>query len=430
VTQPFKLVDAKSAAGRIASIGLIAVAIGFGWLSIRWQLGNMLGSQTQPNAPNAASIAEVARDLSPNDPLTNWLQASVYKDDFSPDGLNRAVSVLETMVRNAPHDYRAWIELARALEQAEQLDRAEKAFVRSVELAPNYSYTHWNLGNFYLRRDRETEAMKEFRAAAESSVEYREQVFSIVWEYFEKDSKKLEEMAGTRPEVLIGLSKFYAARGLAPESLRIWNTLTAEQKQDHSDIALIITQALFERRFFRSAVDFARQLAIEPDAKLGTAFNGGFEAPLFEDAQKGYFNWKIVKLDKVDIKPDPLKKRSGSRSLRMNFTGFSGIEIKNLSQVAAVDASKRYRLSFWVRTENLKSAGTPLIEVVNANDDKIIATSAPFPTENNEWTEIKVDFTTPANAEGIMIRLDRAYCGDACPIVGTAWLDDFQLEAI
>jgi len=42
---------------------------------------------------------------------------------------------------------------------------------------------------------------------------------------------------------------------------------------------------------------------------------------------------------------------------------------------------------------------------------------------------MKVEFEVPETAEGILVRLDRAYCGDACPIFGSVWLDDFVLEA-
>jgi hypothetical protein len=87
----------------------------------------------------------------------------------------------------------------------------------------------------------------------------------------------------------------------------------------------------------------------------------------------------------------------------------------------------KYRLSFWVRTENLKSAGGPVLDIVNANDDKLIAKSAVFPTGSNDWQEMTVEFEAPANCSGISIRTARAYCGEDCPIIGTFWYDDFQL---
>ncbi|HNU09592.1 MAG TPA: carbohydrate binding domain-containing protein, partial [Pyrinomonadaceae bacterium] len=275
---------------------------------------------------------------------------------------------------------------------------------------------------------REDEAMDQFRAAASKSPEYRDQVFSIVWEYFEKDPKRLDQLADQRPEVRAGLAKFYAARELPVESLRVWNTLSAEEKQDHHDVAKVIAQALYEKRFFRSAVAYVKQLGLESGAELGVIQNPGFETP-FEDPQKVYFGWKSVRLEKTDVRSDQIKKHGGNRSLRIAFSGYNGIEVKNVWQVAAVQSSKRYRVRFWVRTEDLKSAGPPLIEIVNANDNKILATSPAFPTGNNDWTEMKVEFEVPETAEGILVRLDRAYCGDACPIFGSVWLDDFVLEA-
>lgn len=419
-----------SPASRIALVAVIFVALLFGWFSIRWQIGNMFAALTPVNAPNAKEIAELSISMSPSDPMTNWFLASVEREQFSAESLNRSVGILETMVRNAPFDFRYWIELGRGLEQAEQFDRADAAFRRAVELAPNYSYVHWQAGNYYLRRGREDEAMNSFRRAAETSSAFREQVFSIAWDYFERDMARLESLAGSNAEVRAGLAKFYAAREEANDSLRIWNTLSADEKQSHQDVARVITQALYEKRFYRSAVQFVRQLAIEPQAEIGTVQNGGFESPIPEDAQKSFFNWRIVRLEKVDVRPDQLKKRDGNRSLKLNFSGFAGREIKNVWQVVAVESGKRYSLVFWVKTENLKSAGTPLFEIVNANDDKIITTSPAFPTETNDWQMIKVEFEVPQNAEGVLIRIDRAYCGEACPIVGTAWIDDVRVEKL
>lgn len=428
--QPFKVIATKGLTGRAVLVGVALAAIIFGWFSIRWQIGNLIGSMTPPNGPNARAIAEAAYDLSPNDPITNWFRASVLRGRFTEESTAQAVAGFEETVRKGPYDYRAWIELARALEQAGEFDRAERSFRRAVELAPNYSYPHWHLANFLLRQNRTGEALNEFRSAAESNSEYGDQVFSVIWDSYDKDPAKLEELVGQNPRFRAGLAKFYAARELAPESLRVWNTLTPEEKQDNQPIAKVIAQALYERRFYRSAVAFVHQTALEPDAKTETIQNGGFESPIPDDAASVYFGWKVAKREKVEIRSDQVKKREGGRSLKISFSGFSSMNLKNLSQVVAVEPGARYRLSVWVRTEDLKSAGPPLLEIVNIADDKIVTTSGTLPTGTNDWSEVKIDFTVPATSEGVFVRLDRAYCGDACPIVGSVWLDDFRLERV
>ena len=430
MSEQIKIVETNNWIGRAAALLLIIAALVFGWFSISWQLGNMFAALTPANQPNAKSIADFAHGLSPRDPITNWLKANVEKDAFTTQGLENAVRSLEEAVRYAPEDYRYWLELGRAYEQVESYEKAEKALQRAAQIAPNYSNVHWQIGNYYLRRGEDAKAFPALRKSAETSAVYREQVFSVVWDYFEKDKPKIEQLAGDKPDMHAGLAKFYAAKELPEDSLRIWNTLAEEDKARNQDIARLITQALYDKRFFRSSIEFVRQLGIEPQAQAETVQNGGFEAPIAIDARDSFFGWKYSKKDKIDINTDPMKKKEGSKSLRFTLNGFNGLEIKNFMQLVAVQPNKKYRLTFWLKTEELKSGGTPLLEILNANDEKIITTSPAFPTGTLDWTLQTVEFTTPPNLEAVALRIDRAYCGDACPIVGTFWVDDFKLQAI
>lgn len=424
------IIETKNWKGRLCLGLLVIAALGFAWFSVSWQLGNMLAALTPANQPNARAIADFAHWLSPRDPITNWLKANVEKDTFTPQSMENAVADLEEAVRFAPFDYRYWVELGRTYEQTENYEKAEKAFLRAVEVAPNYSNVQWQLGNYYLRRGKDAEAFAALRSSAETSAVYREQVFSVVWDYYEKDKSKLEQLAGEKADMRAGLAKFYAAKELPEDSLRIWNTLSEEDKRRNQDIARLIAQALYDKRFYRSSIEFVRQLGIEPQAQAEIVQNGGFEAPLMADAKDSFFSWKITKKEKIEINPDPIKKKEGNKSLRVTFNGFTGVEVKNLLQIVAVEADKKYRLSFWLKTENLKSAGTPTLEIINANDEKIITTSPAFPGGTQDWEQVNIEFTTPPNAEAVALRFDRAYCGDACPIVGTFWVDDFKLEKI
>ena len=430
MTEQIKIIETKNWQGRLLLGAVLIAALVFAWLSISWQLGNMLAALTASNDPNAKAIAGFAHSLSPRDPITNWFKASVEKDEFTPEGFTNSVTDLEQTVRYAPEDYRYWLELGRAYEQTENYEKAEKAFQRAVKIAPEYSNVHWHLGNYYLRRGQETESFAAFRKSAENSVVYREQVFSVVWDYFEKDKSKLEKLAGEKQDIRAGLAKFYAVKEMPEDSLRIWNSMTEEEKTRNQEIARLIAQAFYEKRFYRSSIEFVRQLGIETQVQAETVQNGGFELPIATDAKEAYFGWQISRKEKIEINTDPVRKKEGNKSLRVSFNGFTGIEIKNILQIVAVESNKKYRLNFWLKTENLKSGGTPTLEIVNANDEKIITTSAAFPSGTQDWSPVSIDFTVPPTAEAVAIRFDRAYCGDACPIIGTFWVDDFKLEKI
>ncbi len=380
----------------------------------------MMAELASPSDFNAQATAQTALNLSPSDPATNWLSATAVKDD------KIALKTYEKIVQLSPNDFRWWIELARSREQLEDFAGSEKAFLRAVEIAPNYSFPHWQLGNFYLRRSDEKKAFGEFQKAAAGSFEYRDQVFSTLWEFYDKDTAKLEQIVVDNPQAKASLAKFYAVKERAIDSLRIWNTLTNEQKTENKIFSELILQAFYEKKFYRTAVEFASGPGKESEAKAETVQNGGFESPI-KDAAETLFGWRYTPTEKFDVKLDSSSKKEGNRSLRLLFTGFANVEIKNLRQYVTVESGKRYRLTFWLRTENLKSAGTPNLEIANANDDKIITSTNPFPTGTNDWQQLKLDFTAPTNAEAVELRTGRGFCGNNCPIFGSVWYDGFVI---
>lgn len=423
-TEQIYFLDARSLPVRIGLIVLLLLTLAFGWFAVRWQIGNLLADITTPSEPNAARTANIAIGFAPNDPLTNWLLASAKKESDI-----EYTEGFENVIKLAPNDYRWWIQLGRAYEQAEKSKEAEKAFKKAVELAPNYTFPHWQLGNFYLRQDRADEAFKEMKIASESNFVYREQVFSIVWDYFEKDTEKLESIIGDSPDVRASLAKFYAAKEYPLKSLEMWNKLSPQEKQKHKPIAEIIALALYSKRYMLASVEFINQLGIEKGVKADSVYNGSFEND-FNDADKIYFGWKVVPMEKMNVSFSRFKKQEGKRSLQINFNGFDKIEINNLYQTIAVKPNAKYELSFWLKTENLKSGGTPKLDVVSGKDSRAIASTELFAAGTNDWKQYKLSFTVPEESEEILLRTSRGYCGDKCPIFGTMWYDNFKLEKI
>ena len=181
------VIDARRFAGRALLAVVILLVAASTWFAVRSLLGNMLAELTPTTQPDSGEIAAVALRMAPNDPTTRWLAASKERDTFTDESIDRSVSMFEDVVRSSPYDFRWWIELGRAYEQAERPERAEPAFLRSLELAPSYTFPHWQYGNFLLRQGRSDEAFAELTQATEKSVLFREQVFSLAWDYCDKD---------------------------------------------------------------------------------------------------------------------------------------------------------------------------------------------------------------------------------------------------
>lgn len=424
-----EILDARRAGVRVGLALMIIAALVFGWFSIRWQLGNMLADLTAPNDANAKNVADLAVGFAPNDPTTRWLAAASQKNVFTSEAIDRTAKSFETVVQKSPNDYRWWVELGRAREQAEKIEAAEAAYQRAVALAPTYTYPHWQTGNFYLRQNRSEEAFAELKKTAQFFSVYREQVFSIAWDFYQKDTARLEEIAGNDSSVRASLAKFYAAKQRPEDSLRIWRGLSEEDRHVNEATARIIAQSFFEKKFYRQSLEFVRELGIAPDLRGETVQNAGFEKPIGE-AENNYFGWTVLPLEKMEVKLDPTQKHEGNRSLRVAFSGYGDAQLFHVYQLVTVEAAAKYRLTFWLKTDNLKSGGTPAFEIYNANDDKSVTTSEPFLIGTNDWQPVKIEFTAPPNAEAVSLRLARAFCGANCPIFGTVWLDEFKLEKI
>jgi hypothetical protein len=333
-------------------------------------------------------------------------------------------------VRLSPFDFRWWTEYGRALERAGQSERAEEALKKAISLAPNYAYPHWQLGNFYLRQGRGDEAYVELRATTKNNQTYRNQVFALAWDYFGHQPAMVEQLAADTPEVRSDLAAFFAMRSQPADALRIWNSLPDADKSQYPQTSRSIAQALYELKAFREALEFSRQAGVDADAAFETITNPGFENAT-KNIDATFFDWKIGRGDgKIDLAVDQSVRHSGVRSIRLSFKGYSKPELTHLWQNVAVSPSTHYKLSFWLRTENLKSGGPPTFEVVNAADNKLLSTSPAFPSGTNDWQQTTIEFTTPENSNGIFIRTSRGFCGDSCPIVGVVWLDEFELSKI
>src|SRR4030095_11319934 len=86
--------------------------------------------------------------------------------------------------------------------------------------------------------------------------------------------------------------------------------------------------------------------------------NGGFE----NDAGTGVaglFSWQVTSVPQAQVAVDPNYRHAGQRSLRILFKSPSTLEFKNIAQLVVVEPGAQYRFTCFVRTEDLKSAGTP-----------------------------------------------------------------------
>ena len=421
--------DVRRLGVRIAMILTVLLLLVWCWFLVRWYVGNTVAEYLNPEE-NTLETARMAVALSPNDPLAHWRLGQVMQKKLSAAQLDQAINEYQTAVRLSPNDYRFWMSLGTALEQEGDMQKAEHALRRSVQLAPAYSYPAWFLGNLLLRDGRYEEAFTELRRASESDAELRPQLFNLAWEVYSDDFEALKKTVGTSVAVRADFSQYLFERKRYDDALRLWNSLSESEKRANRNTGRGIINSLLSMKRFHDAMSIWNDLSpsVTYRAEIGKILDGGFEVEMPRSSDEA-FGWQVKTVQQLQLGLDANRKHDGSRSLRLVFQVRSRLNEIGVSQLVAVMPGTEYDLQYYLKTEGLQSAATPMIQVVDAGDKGVLATSSEAPNGHNDWQPVSLHFKTGDKAQAVLIRIARSECGEdsSCPIFGTLWYDDFNL---
>jgi hypothetical protein len=421
-------IDLRAPARRALVILPALLAILSAWFVVHWYVGNTVAEYAPDNPASAAEMARLATRWAPGDPLAHWTLGALEEKEFSANNLADAVHEYEIAVTLSPNDYRYWMELGRGLEAAGDDAGGERALGRSVELAPAYSLPRWYFGNLLLREGKVDEAFRELARAGETNPEIRVQVFNLAGQVFGDDVEAAAKAACPSAAMRMQLAIYLAGRQKFPEAMRIWSG--TQNRNNERELAEELKKQLINAKQFHDALAVMREF--EPDAGkllLPEQFvNGGFEAGTTL-ASSDSFGWSIASGPTAQMTID-FKAHSGRNSLRIVFSAPTKLEVIHVSQAIVVEPDTQYHLECWARTDDLTTGRAPLITILNATDNTALASSPPLPTGTNDWQRIGIDFKTKPKSDGVVVKIIRQPCDEpaVCPIFGTVWYDDFNLQ--
>jgi len=418
---------------------VLLLSLLWSWFVVRWYIGDTLAEYLNPEV-NTIEMARRAVSLAPSDPLTHWRLGEFIQKQLPPENLPQAIAEYEKAVSLAPNDYRLWMSLGIAIEQSGDSERAETALRRAVALAPSYSYPAWYLGNLLLRSGRYQEAFAELRRASESNDELRSQLFNLAWEVYSSDLESLKNAIGDTVEIRLHFSRYLLDRGRFEDGLRVWQSLGESEQHKHRETGREIVTKLLEAKRFHDALIVwnGLQKAREHPAETGTdrvlsetgkILDGGFEAGLAHGLES-VFGWQVKSMPQVQVGIDPNHAKSGRRSLRLRFQVQSKLDAISISQLVVVDPGVEYDFECFSRTEKLESISTPLIQIVDATDGSVLASTPEAASGSSEWQNLSLKFKSGEKTQAIIVRVARNPCAgnDVCPIYGIVWYDDFTLK--
>ena len=410
---------------------LLLLAAGvWSYYVIRWYLGNTLAEYFDPTE-GTVDAAKWAASLAPNDPLTHWRIGQVAQKTLPLDQQAAAIAEYEKAVSLSPNDYRFWMTLGRAQEQAGNPAQAEMALKRAVALAPAYAYPRWYLGNLLLRNGRYDEAFAELRVASQADVELMPQLFNLVWEVYNGDPEALQNAVGQSAAARAHFALYLLGRNRVDEGLRLWNGLSTEEKKANKEIGEKMIASLNSGLRFHNALAvwnevMGEKFRVQPDR----IFDGSFEEPVAY-AHDTIFGWQVRGAPQMQIGIDANKSHSGARSLRLVFQVRTNLEGTYISQLVPVQPNTEHEFEFYVATNKLETGSAPQVQMVDSMNGAVLG-SIMAPGGTNDWNRTSFTFKTGSKTEAVTLRIVRVSCGTeevpVCPIFGSVWYDDFTLK--
>lgn len=431
-TDQLKLIDVRKPLMRALLLACVALALLFSWYAIRWYVGDFVSEFAPQMGDEQLNTALAAMRLAPDDPWTHWMVANLKKRSFLPEDLNEAVHQYEEAVRLSPYDYRFWVDLGRAREESGDVAGGEMAFRRAVELAPAYAYPRWYLGNLLLRAGHGEEAFAELRRAADADPQLRPQLFNAAGAFYGEDIDSIRKAVGDTPPVRAEFATYLVGRGRLDDAQKLWASLSQEEKKEQSSAGNALMKGLLAQKRYRAAMSVFSELKSGIDSKGARILNGDFEDDVSAQAEMP-FNWQVKNDPQAHIAIDESTRHGGKRSLRILFRAPKTLAFSNVSQLVTVEPATSYQLEYYVRAEDLKSAETLVVVILDAVDGTtVLGASHPLAPGTYDWQSATIKFKTPPKTEAIVVRIDRVSCGGetVCPIFGTVWYDDFNLQAI
>lgn len=429
-------INTRNRTVRIAFVVLIAIASVWSVYAFRWYIGNTMAEYFN-TGPNDLELAQVARTLSPKDPLTHWRLGQISQKRLPLDQSAAALVEYEKAVALSPNDYRMWMSLGIAREQSGELEKAEPALRQAVALAPSYAYPHWYLGNLLLRGGRYDEAFAELQKASEADPEeLRSQLFNLVVAVYGTDLQSAIKAVGSNAETRANFALYLLSQQKFDDGIAVWNSLSADEKKANKGAGESIVVSLINNQRYHNAMTLWNDIAPASGYKVeeGRIADSGFEESVNYGASV-VFGWQVKNVPQMQIGIDPDTSHNGQRSLRIVFQVRSQKDQISVSQLVPIAKDTTYDFECFVKTAKLQSGGPPVVQIVDGGNGAILASSDAAPSGNNDWNRIGLTFKTGSTSEAVTVRIVRASCGQenagevqVCPIFGTVWYDDFSFK--
>lgn len=336
----------------------------------------------------------------------------------------RAIDNFKQAVKLNPFEARYWLDLAAAYELGQEAKKSQEALERALHAEPTSPSIAWEAGTFYLAANQIDRALPLFRVAMEYDPKIIPAGLNLSWRATHSVGQMVNEAMPKQPGPYFAFLSLLMEQKQTTAANDLWQALV-QQKLDY-DVAQVFPY--FDFLLDTKQIDQAEKVwkflgTREPDllknAQGNLLSDGGFEDKFLN----GAFGWRHRPRPETEVALDTSEFHSGTRSLRLSFTG-PAISDTGVYQYIPVQPNTSYRLTAFVKSQDIVSASGPRLVVQDWYSNKMLASTEDL-LGTTGWRDQNVDFTTGPDTRLVFIGVMRV---PGNPLIkGTFWLDDLKL---
>jgi len=399
-------------------------AVGFCWQAVHVWIAAEYAASGKPELWRRAAQWEP-------DNAGYWAQlGSMESWDLEGGGLEQAAADYARAVKANPHSDHYWLELAAVYEKRGQTSAALEAYGRAQDNHPISPVVAWRYGNFLLRQGKASEACRQFREAVLTDPELTEDAVAAWWKNGLSAAHPIAEVLPPQNSYYFKALDYFSRQSEIDAALRVWDDLLRLGQRFELGQALnLVNDAISAGRADDARKVWQQALKISGwprDAEMQSSliFNGGFE----HDLANGGFDWREQESPDASYAFDTEVAHSGSRSLRVSFSGRSNLDFQHVVQYVAVEPAHHYKFSAYLKSVGVSTDSGVRFLISDPVHPALRQVFTEGVTGSQTWTRIEAEVLVGPDTRLLCVALRRTPSSKLDnKLKGTVWVDDVSL---
>lgn len=325
-----------------------------------------------------------------------------------------------------PYSSAIWLDLAQAYYSIGDKELNSAAIHRALAVDPTTPDTLWNVANFLLIQGNTDEALDKFATVLREDPSLASASLNICWQSLH-DVNRIQSILPLNSDVYFAFIKLLLSTGERDAARQIWSALMQLDVALDFHKGLFYIDSLIQARSVSEASDAWQQLMSRSRVlqEYSQPHNLVMDGTFSQEILNSGFAWRYAPKPQITVALDKSEFHSGNRSLRLGYSG-SGSDA-GILQYIAVRPDRRYRLSAWVKSDQLETANGPAITIFDADNNATVG-STEETVGTTPWHRVETEVQTGPETKLLILAVLRR--PGETRIQGTLWIGDIKLESV